>query len=344
MTLRPSNLPKLAVCPCYEASLKVNEAAIRGSALDALFRARLAGQPYQSEIFYTITDEDISVVEWAVTLLRVLAGGSQILSKERECSVVIPGFEQPGTVDALIKDKLAFADLKTGRKRNYYEQMAAYALGLMEKYFAQEWTAYVLFCDQQELITSQFTYQEAKEIIDGVIGHYHSSEKTPQPCEYCIWCAKAETCPPRLRAAGAALMVSSTDFDFNAVLTNDQKLGGFLTACAILDDFRKKAEEVAEERIQSGREIPGWKLATRRGAEFINHDEVGRHIQALGFGAVLAAYGNLSAKKFRTIWEAKMSKERAFPEEVVRRGRGTFYLRAVTARPPINKESTNAHV
>ena len=327
MSLRPSNLPKLALCPCYEANPNAGPAAARGSALDAIFRARMQGVPDQREMFYEPNAEDLAAIQWAMDTLNLLAGGSTVLTCESECQISIPGFENPGTADALIAGKLAHADLKTGQKRNYREQMAAYALGLMEAHFASEWTAHLLFCDQRELVTLRFTYAEAKATVKKVIATYFDPEKTPSPCEYCGWCAKADTCPARLALMDKALSVAESGFDFAAVLADNGKLGLFLTGCAVLEDFREKAEETAKERLQGGVEIPGWKLVTRRGPEFVDHVTVGHHIGALGFGAVLAAYGNLSAKKFREIWEQKLPKEKPFPEEAVKHGKASLSLR-----------------
>ena len=326
MSLRPSNLPKLAVCACYESNPDAGPAAARGSALDALFRSRMQGIPDQSEMFYQPTDEDLAAVEWAVGMIQVLAGGSPVITEERACRLSIPGFEKGGTADALIPDKLAHADLKTGQKRNYREQMAAYALGLMEQHFASDWTAHLLFCDQREVVTLKFTFDEAKEIVAAVIARYHDPAKQPTPCEYCGWCAKSETCGGRLALANNAL--SPSEFNFESILADNEKLGRFLTACSVLDDFREKAEAVAKERLSAGAEIPGWKLMTKRGPEFVNHDSVGRYLKELGFGEVLAAYGNLSAKKFREIWELKMPREKAFPEELVKHGKASLSLRA----------------
>lgn len=328
MSLRPSNLPKLAVCACYAPNPDAGPAAARGSALDGLFRSRMQGIPDQAEMFYQPTDEDLAAIEWAVSMVRALAGGSPVITAENECRVSIPGFENGGTADALIPEKLAHADLKTGQKRNYLEQMAAYALGLMEQHFASEWTAYLLFCDQKEIVTLRFTFDEAKKTVEAVVTGYHDPAKTPSPCEYCGWCAKAETCPARLSLANTALATLDSGFNFEAVLADNDKLGKFLTACGVLDDFREKAEEIAKDRLNAGAEIPGWKLITRRGPEFVDNITVGHHIQALGFGAVLAAYGNLSAKKFREIWEQKMPREKPFPEELVKHGKASLSLRA----------------
>lgn len=328
MSLRPSNLPKLAQCACYESRPDAGPEAARGSALDAIFRARVQNEPVPAEMLYSPSEADLDAVGWAVTMLQALAGGSAVLTREEECRVEVLGMV--GTADAIIPDKLAHADLKTGLKRNYREQMAAYALGLMERHFASEWTAHLLFCDQREVVTLRFTYREACELVRGVIARYEDAQKQPAVCDYCNWCAKADTCPARLAIASTALATAKPDFDFEVVLGDNEKLGTFLTACALLDDFRGKAENTARERLQAGVTIPGWKLVTRRGPEFVGHDDVGRYLGDLGFAAVLSAYGNLSAKKFREIWEHKMPPGRPFPEELVRHGRATTALRATS--------------
>lgn len=331
MSLRPSNLPKLAECACYVSDPNPGPAAERGSALDSLFRSRMAGTPDQAEMFYQPSEADNAAVDWAVTTVNALAGGNEVITCEQDCRVAIPGFENGGTADALIPDKLAHADLKTGQKRNYREQMAAYALGLMEQHFASEWTAHLLFCDQREVVSETYEFKEAKRIVEAVVAKFRDPSKRPTPCDYCGWCAKEKTCEARLAIAEKAVAVSAPGFDFAAVLADNTKLGRFLAACSVLDDFREQAETAAKERLQAGVEIPGWKLITRRGPEFVDHVTVGHHIQALGFGVVLAAYGNLGAKKFREIWEQKMPREKAFPEELVKHGKATLSLRQTKA-------------
>ena len=43
MTLRPSNLPKLAICACFEPNAEAGPAAERGTKLDGVFRRRAQG-------------------------------------------------------------------------------------------------------------------------------------------------------------------------------------------------------------------------------------------------------------------------------------------------------------
>jgi hypothetical protein len=210
--------------------------------------------------------------------------------------------------------------------------MAAYALGFMDSQFASDWTAHLLFCDQREIETIRFTYGEAKALVGAVIEAFHDLNKAPNPCEYCAWCAKAETCAARRAIVAAALPAADPGFDFETVAADPDQLGRFLAACAVIGDFHERAARVATERIKAGGKVTGWKLVTRKGAEFVGCETVGRNIATMGFGPVLAAYGNLSATKFRDLWSQRMPAEKPFPDESVKHAAPSTYLKQSKAK------------
>jgi hypothetical protein len=329
-SLRPSNLPKLAVCPCYESQPNAGSAAARGSSLDTIFRARMAGDPAPIDLVHPPTEDDLAAVEWAVTMITALSSGTPILTHEDECRVAVPGFDHIGTADAIMPERLAHADLKTGQKRNYREQMAAYALGLMEQHFASEWTAHLLFCDQREVVTYRFTFEEAHQIVDPVVAAWSNPDKQPTVCDYCNWCAKADTCSARLALVAQAISATEPAFNFEAILADSRALGRFLTACNVLEKLRDKAKETARERLRAGGVIPGWKLTNQRGPQFISHEDLEPLIARLGLSSVLATYGNLSALKFRELWES--TTDAPFPEELIKHGPATVSLRAASTQ------------
>ena len=333
--LRPSNLPKLAVCPCYESNPVAGPAAERGTLLDSAFRAELLGLEERFIISNSLTADEIAAVSWAVSMVRAMAGRERVLAREDDCRVKMLGLS--GTADAVVPTRLTHFDLKTGSRRNYREQMAAYALGFMESQFASEWTAHLLFCDQREIETHRFTYDEAHGIVEQVICEFNDPDKKPNPCEYCGWCAKTETCEVRRALVAEALTTTDPGFDFDAVSGDPEKLGRFLACCAVVEDFRERAKKIATDRIKTGGEVPGWKLVTRKGAEFVDCETVGHHIGTMGFGPVLAAYGNLSAAKFRDLWGQRMPGEAPFPEESVKHAAPSTYLKQskpkATAKP-----------
>lgn len=339
MSLRTSNLDKLWLCPCFEANPVSGPAAHRGTVLDRVFRARVLGQPDpEPDPFYELNDEDLAAIDWAVTTMRTLASGDPILADEKDCRVSIPGLPNPGTADAIVPQGHKHADLKSGQLRSYSAQMAGYAYGLMETHFCDSWTAHLLFLDQRKLVSTTFTYAKAKARVEEIITRFNDPGKTPVANEYCGWCVKRETCPALLAEAQKAIVAANPGFNFATVLSDNTKLGKFLSACSILDDYREQAEEAAKDRLNAGQEIPGWKLSSRRGPEFVDAITVGHHITKIGFGPVLAAYGNLSAKKFRELWAARMPGDQPFPEEAVKHGKATVSLRAYK---PTTQTTTN---
>jgi hypothetical protein len=329
--LRPSNLPKLAVCPCYESNPVAGPAAERGTLLDSAFRAELLGLEERCLIANKLSADEIAAVGWAVSMVRAMAGRERVLAREEDCRAKMLGLS--GTADAVVPTRLIHFDLKTGARRNYREQMAAYALGFMDAQFASEWTAHLLFCDQREIETLRFTYEEARRIVEEVIQAYNCLNKEPNPCEYCGWCVKAETCDARRAIVAATLPAADPGFDFETVAADPEKLGRFLAACAVVEDFRERAKQIAAERIKAGGAVTGWKLVTRKGSEFVDCETVGRHIVTMGFGPVLASYGNLSAAKFRDLWSQRMPGETPFPEESVKHAPPSTYLKQTKAKP-----------
>jgi hypothetical protein len=330
--LRPSNLPKLAICPCYEGSPVAGPAAERGSLLDAAFRDELVGESLWRD---KLPAEDAAAVSWAVAVVRSIAGRHRILAHEDECRTRMLGLE--GTADAIVPGRLLHFDLKTGLRRNYREQMAAYALGLMEAHFAETWTAHLLYCDLREIESLPFTREGARAIVEAVITAFESPGKEPVPCEYCSWCAKADTCEARRRLLAEGLESGGSGFDVERVVSDPAELGRFLAACAVVGEFHERAKAIATERLKSGGELPGWKLVTRKGTEFVDAVTVGHNIQAMGFGPVLAAYGNLSARKFRQLWDERLN-SKPFPEEAVKHSPPVSYLKRTRTGNP-NRES-----
>ncbi|MCX8496478.1 MAG: DUF2800 domain-containing protein, partial [Akkermansiaceae bacterium] len=245
--LRPSNLPKLAVCPCYESNPVAGPAAERGTLLDTAFRAELLGLEERFVLANKLTADEIAAVGWSVSMVRAISGRERVVAREDDCRVRM--LNLTGTADAIVPSRLTHFDLKTGARRNYREQMAAYALGLMGAHFAGEWTAHLLFCDQREIESIKFTYEEAHDIVDQVVKSFNDPAKKPNPCEYCGWCAKADTCPARLAMVSETLTVTEPGFDFDVVLADPEKLGRFLTACAFIEGLHDRAKKIATERI-----------------------------------------------------------------------------------------------
>ena len=333
-TIRHSSLPKLAQCAKYESNPVAGPAAERGTRLDAAFRAFLMGQPVPVELS---TEEQESVM-WAVDTVRDLADGGEIIADEVNLKVKTPGLDHIGTEDARCEDEAISFDLKTGQIRSYYEQMAAYALGNMDRSFNETWTCCLLFCDQREFTRIEFNYATAKAVVDGVLEAVNDPNAQPTPCEYCNWCKKADTCPARTGPVVETLAVvesqptgASLEALKAGLLADPERLGAFLTTNAIFEDFVDDLKIKAKALMETGVVVPGWKIQKEAGREHFDRIAI---VSAAVSGKSglddLVSYlgGKMSGKKFRE-WCAKMG----VPVREEQAGRGAEIVKLVVDKP-----------
>lgn len=173
-------------------------------------------------------------------------------------------------------------DLKTGQMRSYYEQMAAYALGNLERQFTEHfdqqrlnestWTCVLLFCDQREFTRIEFSYATAKAVVDGVLEAVNDPNAKPTACEYCSWCQRRSVCEALVGPVTetAALVQTETSLDSirAGLLANPAKLGLFLQKAAIFEkELVKPLKDATKELLAADTEVPGWKLQVSKGAE-----------------------------------------------------------------------------
>jgi hypothetical protein len=304
MKIRHSSLPKLALCGQYEGKQSSSDAASRGTMLDGVFRDAWVSGELPSDL----NADDTAAVRWALAQCILLNGGADgLTTKESQCRIQTSGLEHMGTADGIAEKGQWLIDLKSGQVYDYTGQMAAYALGLMEMYFAQQWTTHLLFCDQQKMVTQHWTYMSAKETVQRILDNVGTA---PVQNDYCNWCAKSLTCPARVASKDSALVTVAglaptvQDEAFLALLNDPERLGQFLAACQTLEDFRDAAKAKACELLEAGQKVPGWRLQKPRATEFVSADYVAKAVEEglIGAGNAIAAYGSLSAKKAEQLW------------------------------------------
>ena len=319
--IRHSALPKLAQCACYESNPVAGPAAERGTRLDSAFRAMLMAQPVAVEL----SSDELESVAWAVAKVRELADGAPIEADEAKLKVKTPGMTHVGTEDARAAVRLKSFDLKSGSLRSYREQACAYALGNMDRDFALEWTVYMVFCDQREVVEYHFTYEQASELLGEVLAAVNDPAKVPTPCEYCNWCRKADKCVARTAPVVDTLaVVESPAVSLEAMkselVANPERLGKFLQASALFVDFIDEVKTAAKDQMATGVVVPGWKLQTEAGREHFDRVSIVRAAVAGKSGLddlVANLGGKMSGKKFRE-WCGKMGI--AVQEEEAHRG------------------------
>lgn len=290
--LRPSALPKLALCGQFESQPGTSDAAARGTRIDSLFRHMWT----TGEIPDGADMDEVKVAHWACGSLLKLGNNGMTTTSERMCRIFVPIIDKWGTMDAVNLASNWLADLKTGQMHNYREQMAAYALGCMEVMQEEHWTAHLLFADQQEVVTHAFTRRQAREIVKEAVDNVGTD---PTPNEYCQWCSKALTCKPRLADQEAAIATTEDAANFTAVLNDPDRLGLFLSRAKVFDEFREAAKEKAREYLEAGERVAGWRLQKPRVSETL--DVPAQLASGLPLEALLTAHGPISAKKAREI-------------------------------------------
>lgn len=336
--LRPSLLPKLAQCPCFVSSPDAGEAAERGTRMDTAFRDLLMGVDEFRACEHLEADEKESVL-WAVKTVRMLCSGEEVVVDKKRCTFPqwhprVTGGEADGICPMLGK----LFDLKSGQIRNYWEQQASYAKSIMEREFLDEITCHLLFCDQRQIVTRKFTYQEAVSIVNGVVDSVDRGDG-PRLCEYCGWCAAQDTCPLRNKAAQEALTLAASgtlEESFAAISQDPAKLADFVAKAAVLESYVEKGKKKILEYLVNDKEVPGFKRVSCKGKSTMAPEDVAKYATWIGVPKLLKAYGSLSAATFRKLFTEALP-EQQFPEELVKTGAGYSYVKQV----PVPKTTTN---
>ena len=321
MKIRHSSLPKLALCGQYEGAPGTSPAAERGTKLDQAFRHAWVHGEFPD---WELSEEDAQAIRWTINQCVLLGGSTDgLLTADAACRVQTAGLEHTGTVDGVAARANWSMDLKSGQIYDYSAQMAAYALGLMQMRFEQEWTTHLLFCDQRQVVTHHWTYQSASDLVRGILANVGTG---PRENDYCGWCAKSLTCPARVQAQEMAIQttehaITPQDGSFLALLDDPVQLGKFLTACSTLEDFRDAAKAKARELLESDVRVHGWRLQKARVTEFVDPGHIAHAVQLGQIGAqdAILAGGSLSAKKAEALWAAAGA---VMPEGIVARKMG----------------------
>ena len=172
-----------------------------------------------------------------------------------------------GTADAWGYDGtiLTLVDVKSGKERDYKEQMACYALGLMDEQREEKCQCVVLYCDIPGHEKYTFSLKEAEQIVFGIIARVVAGVEEPQENDYCRWCAKKLTCPVWVIPAEQALeIVNNKTFDLESLKQDPVRLGEFwdkwTKAKTLVEEH--KLRECALTWLNADKDsVPGWKVS-----------------------------------------------------------------------------------
>ena len=131
-------------------------------------------------------------IVWAASYILSVAGRKKLISEQR-VSIMRGGEEISfGSMDAYCKGHLF--DLKTGMKRDYKQQMAAYALGVMQKFGDKKLTCHLVYSRFKDVETFDIELEEAERIVYGIVDSVKDPTRSPWPCDYCRWCSRKDNC------------------------------------------------------------------------------------------------------------------------------------------------------
>lgn len=297
--------------------------------MDAAFRGILSG----THVGWApdANKEDCAAVEWAVAAFKMLAGNAPIQSEEKELRVEILGMD--GTADGACPEKLFSVDLKSGMLRNYDEQMAAYAIGFMEREFCEVWTTHLLFCDERQVVSRSWTMASALAVVQPILIAAKDPYTKATPCDYCGWCALRWTCVERLEPMSILLTGAPDKLDLVTLKSCPADLARVLDITSAItknDGLHDELKSAALEHLLASREVPGWSLSKGRQTETVPAQQMGAThggkclLKDAGTMKVLDAVGNITGSKFKALWSETYGDEP--PKGIIQTNHGAAFV------------------
>jgi hypothetical protein len=292
--IRPSSLPKLALCPRYASDPTPSEAASRGTNLDALIRASLQSGEISPDVVKSLDKADMLAVVWTLQTAGQLAFSAPIESREEKLKVEWNGIS--GTMDLLCRREGWGADIKTGQMRDYEAQMALYALGCMDSEFSDEWKMHILYSDEQQVCTYYFTRERAEKLVNSIVASV-KEQAPPQANEYCGWCANRWTCDARREQLAVVPLADTVELAKEQMATwTPEKLRDFVLACDAVADFRDEARAQLFERAKL-QKVEGVSVVSKRGKDILPAEKVVELCDQLDKAEAARQLGAVSAEK-----------------------------------------------
>lgn len=142
-------------------------------------------------------------------------------------------------------------DWKTGQKRTYTAQVAAYALAAMDKTNWRYCFTGIAYQESGEYFERKWEYKEAAKIVQDLAEAFAAQTAPHKINRYCEWCALNRKCPAWEKQANLALVTTRTLADYTPMdveaLKNDPvRLDDFLLLYSRLQDMIDKEWRLKE--------------------------------------------------------------------------------------------------
>lgn len=276
---RPSALPAQAKSPRWEPGgpTKATEAGTdRHLALSEL----LAGK---KDIYALLPTEEQQAVQWANDYIRsVVPVGIEILS-ETSVEVARDGIVVlRGTADVIAGSHLF--DLKWV-ERNYREQMAAYALGQMQRESYNEITVHLLFGGRLKAVSYTITRAEAEALLWPILDEIADPTTVCRVSDYCGWCKHSAYCKVRLKEVNKVADAYELARVEDLSVTSPESLAKALNLASLAADWAAEVKQYCAQAAKDGLEIPGYQLKTRAGSREIAPEDINEAFSRSGLAS-----------------------------------------------------------
>ncbi len=289
MKHRPSSLPMLAQCPCFESS--GSDFADLGTDRHAALKAHSEGD---DSLLDLLDDESQDGIRWAADYLRANTTEGFPVEWETKRAWTRPDFSPAEGTPDVVNGPSIF-DFKW-RYRDYAAQMADYALERMEQGFTGV-TVHLLFGCERRAVKLHFDFEACEKIILPILNRLENA--APKSCDYCGWCAKQFTCPAntvpaQIVAAGYAeadLLQVIKDWHPSEMSNDAQQIAFALTIWRkILKKWGESVEfHATEAATKLGLKLPGYELKERSGRKFVSNTQRAYELSGLPPEKFLAA-------------------------------------------------------
>ncbi len=275
-TLRPSALPALSVSPRFEA-MKSSLAAMQGrDRHEVLENCFTAG----GDLLELLEPAEMEGVQWARDYIQEVASREDAPLQNEVPLCVYRGQTQimKGTADAICGDHIF--DMKW-RRRDYSAQMAAYALGLMQKRHTETVIVHVLYAASKSFDCIEILKHDAENLVFEIVDEVQNSATVCRTSEFCGWCKHAAECPILLAKVD---VVENHLAEIKRIWSTDTAIGmgAALTLAYEVSDWADAVIGKAKDMLEAGLPVTGFELVERKGAREIAPENINIAFARLG--------------------------------------------------------------
>jgi CRISPR/Cas system-associated exonuclease Cas4 (RecB family) len=212
--------------------------------------------------------DHIEQAEWLINQAKMVSGDIQL---ERKLIKIDDEFETEyfTTADLIAPAENKIVDFKTGRQGDYYAQLCAMALPLMEEWNTDTITGEIWYSMLQFKQKYTLTREACEKVYELVKKRV---KEPPRACEKCETCKLLASCPGP-KAVLDGVLQARDDWKLenyhSSKITDPDEMSKALDIAQMMKKWCEAVNYHATKLIGDGKEIPGYTMGTRAGAKYI---------------------------------------------------------------------------